>query len=265
MNFSVRRVSRLVAIEMWLPALLLGAWWFFSKDSKSFFFPPLSQILTRFREHWIFDRWEIDVIPSLTNLFSALAIASILGVAFGIILGLMPRLDEITRPVSAFFRSLPGAALLPLAVILIGLGPKMCIPLIAFVTIWPILLNTTDGVKAIEPMVHDVRRSFKINAVLALRRIILPAASPQIVVGLRQALSRGLVLLIFSELVGATSGIGYFTLNAQRNLDVADMWSGTLLLAVLGYLFNLVFRLFEQRVLGWHHLRLQVVNGGRKT
>ena len=113
-------------------------------------------------------------------------------------------------------------------------------------------------------MVHDVTRSFRIHPALALWKIVLPAASPQIVVGLRQALSRGLVLLIFSELVGTTIGIGYFILNAQRNLEVADMWSGTLLLAVLGYLFNLVFRLVEQRVLGWHNLRLQVVNGGKK-
>ena len=263
MSVSVRHALRLVAIERWLPALLLGAWWFFSRNSKSFFFPPLSQIFTRFREDWFFARVGSDVVPSLTNLFSALAIASFVGIAVGVILGLMPTAESILRPVSAFFRALPGAALLPLAVIVIGLGSRMCIPLIAFVTVWPILLNTTDGVKGIEPMVHDVRRSFRINPLLALWKIILPAASPQIVVGLRQALSRGLVLLIFSELVGTTSGIGYFTQNAQRNLDVADMWSGTLLLAILGYFFNLVFRLFEQRVLGWHHLRLQVINGGK--
>lgn len=260
---TYRRTATLLAIELWLPTVLIVVWWLTTRNSTSFYFPPLTEVLASFRDNWLFARVGSDVVPSLLNLFAGLLISSALGLSGGLLLGLSPTAEEISRPVTAFFRALPGVALLPLLITVIGIGAKMSIPLITFVTVWPILLNTIDGVRAIEPTVHDMRRTFGIGRLTTLRKIIIPASSPQIVVGLRQALSMGLAVLIFSELVGATKGIGFFTLQAQRNLEVPDMWSGILLLGALGYVFNLSFRAIERHVLAWHHLRAQASTGGK--
>jgi ABC-type nitrate/sulfonate/bicarbonate transport system permease component len=242
-------------IELWLPVVLVALWWYASADSSSFYFPPLADIVESFQENWLFAHVGSDVVPSLRNLFTGLLISAALGVSAGVALGLAPTVERIVRPTISFLRALPGIALLPLAIVAIGIGARMSIPLIAFVTVWPILLNTIDGVKGIEPLLHDVRRTFGLGPVMSLLHVVLPGGLPQIVVGLRQALSTGLAVLIFSELVGATQGIGYFTLRAQRSFEVSDMWSGTLLLGVLGYLFNLTFRLIENSLLKWHRIR----------
>jgi ABC-type nitrate/sulfonate/bicarbonate transport system permease component len=85
-----------------------------------------------------------------------------------------------------------------------------------------------------------------------LFRIILPAASPQIIAGMRTALSIGITVIVFSEMVGSSNGIGYQILAAQRSFAVPDMWAGMILLGILGYLLNVAFRAFEHVVLGWH-------------
>jgi ABC-type nitrate/sulfonate/bicarbonate transport system permease component len=85
-----------------------------------------------------------------------------------------------------------------------------------------------------------------------LTRVVLPAASPQIVAGMRTSLALGVSLIAFAEMVASTDGIGYFTLQAQRTFAVADMWSGMLFLGLAGYVLNVAFRGFERRVLSWH-------------
>lgn len=255
----MKRVTRSLsafAAEAWLPAALIAAWWFISAGSTSFYFPPLQEILARFKENWLFARVPTDLLPSLANLASGLVAAIVVGTVLGVFLGLRDRLEELVRPLLAFARALPPVALLPLLVVVVGIGPRMNILLIAFATVWPVLLNTIDGVRAIEPVVHDMRKVFGVRSRDSLLRVILPAASPQIVVGIRQALAGGVSVLIFSELVGATHGIGFFTLQAQRTLDVADMWSGMLLLGLLGYAINLGFRGLEHYLMAWHERRV---------
>jgi ABC-type nitrate/sulfonate/bicarbonate transport system permease component len=100
--------------------------------------------------------------------------------------------------------------------------------------------------------VWDVTRAYRIGGFDRLVRVVLRAASPQIVAGLRTALSIGITVVMFGEMIGATNGIGYQILQAQRGFDIRDMWAGMVMLGIVGYLLNVAFRGFEHVVLRWH-------------
>ena len=104
-----------------------------------------------------------------------------------------------------------------------------------------------------EPLVRDARQVFRIRRHDYIFRIALPTAAPQLVVGIRQGLSIGISVIFFSEMVGATEGIGYVTRYAERTFATADMWAGIILLGIIGYVVNLLFHLVESRVLAWHY------------
>jgi ABC-type nitrate/sulfonate/bicarbonate transport system permease component len=152
-------------------------------------------------------------------------------------------------------------ALLPAALLLLGIGPQTRISLIAYGTVWPILLNTIDGVRGIDSVVVEVTSSFRVRRLDRLLRVILPAASPQIVAGMRSALSIGITVIIFSEMIGSTDGIGFQILSAERSFAAPDMWAGIVLLGILGFLLNLAFRGFESYSLRWHRGMRQVAKG----
>lgn len=241
-----------LGLELLVPTAIIAAWWAASAGSTSVFFPPLSAIITSFRQVWLTQRLRVDAGASLGHLALGLIVATVIGVSAGLILGLAPVLSDAVAAILEFLRAIPGVALLPAAVLLLGIGTTMQVSLIAYGTVWPILLNTVDGVRGLDPVVRDMARSYRIGRRERLLRITLPAAGPQIVVGLRTALSIGITVIIFSEMVGSTSGIGYQILSAQRSFAVPEMWAGMILLGVLGYLLNVAFRGFEYVVLAWH-------------
>jgi ABC-type nitrate/sulfonate/bicarbonate transport system permease component len=120
------------------------------------------------------------------------------------------------------------------------------------VCLWPVLLNTIDGVTGIDPTLRETARVYGVGGRDRLRRIVLPAASPQIFAGMRTSLSLALILMVISEMVASTNGIGFFVLQSQRSFAIPEMWSGILLLGLLGYALNLIFVVVERRVLAWH-------------
>jgi ABC-type nitrate/sulfonate/bicarbonate transport system permease component len=155
-------------------------------------------------------------------------------------------------PLTHFLRSVPAPVMIPPALVLLGLGSGMKIAVIAFGAVWPILLNTIDGVRSQDPTTLEMARAYGIRGTERLRRIVLPAASPQIFAGLRTSLSIALILMVISEMVASTNGIGNFVLQSQRTFAIPDMWSGILLLGLLGIALSMAFALIERRVLRWH-------------
>ena len=135
---------------------------------------------------------------------------------------------------------------------MIGVGDSMKVFIIAFVCVWPILLNTIDGAAGIDPTLEDTTRVYGVAKRDNLLRVVLPAAGPQIFAGLRTAVSLALILMVISEMVASTNGIGYFILQSQRTFAIPEMWSGILLLGILGYALNGGFVMIERRVLRWH-------------
>jgi ABC-type nitrate/sulfonate/bicarbonate transport system permease component len=246
--------QRLLAtgLELTVPILVLVAWGVLSAGSETYYFPPLTDILSTFADTWLFERVGSDVVPSLVRMGLGFGIAVLVAIATGLLLGLSPRSRRAAAPIVEFLRAIPPPALLPFAILVIGVGDSMKVFIIAFVCVWPILLNTIDGVTGVDPTLRETTRVYGIQGRDRLWRVMLPAASPQIFAGMRTSLSLALILMVISEMVASTNGIGYFVLQSQRTFAIPEMWSGILLLGILGYTLNGVFVLIERRVLRWH-------------
>jgi ABC-type nitrate/sulfonate/bicarbonate transport system permease component len=113
-------------------------------------------------------------------------------------------------------------------------------------------LNTIDGVRGVEPLQLEMAKAFKLRRRDEIRLIILPAASPQIFVGLRISLAVALAVMAFAEMFAGTDGLGFFIIFAQATYRIAEMYSGVFVLGLLGYGVNLLFLLVERRILAWH-------------
>ena len=248
----MKRARSPITLEITVPLALLVLWGVLSSRSDTYYFPPLTDILETFADTWVFERVGSDVVPPRCAWRSATGSRASSAIALGLALGLSRPLRRATDPIVQFLRAIPPPALLPFGILVLGVGNSMKVFIIAFVCLWPVLLNTIDGVAGVEPTLRETARVYGIGARDRLLRITLPAAAPQIFAGMRTALSLALILMVISEMVASTNGIGYFVLQSQRSFAIPEMWSGILLLGILGYVLNALFLLVERRVLRWH-------------
>ena len=201
--------------------------------------PLLSEIAKRAVELWlsgppsrlflgegVFD----DILPSLSRLFAGWSLAVVFGIALGALIGRARRFSELLDPSLQFLRAIPGPALVPVFIFLLGTELMMRIVLIAFGSVWPVLLNTIEG-RTPRPAATRYRVGVRIAARARLWRIVLPAAMPKIFAGMRVSLSLAVILMVVSELVASTNGIGYRIQNSQIMFLLTDMWCGIVLLA----------------------------------
>jgi sulfonate transport system permease protein len=241
-----------LALQLVLPAGLVALWWWTSQNSTTFYYPPLSRVVDRLREDWLFDQVGSDLLPSLGRFTAGYLLAAAAGIGLGTLIGLAPRLRMAGQPVIEFVRSIPPPLMLPFAIVVLGLGNDSKIAVIALGSVWPVLLNTVDGVRGVDPLMLDMARSFGMSRRTQVTRVMLPAASPKIAVGMRTALSIGLILMIISEMQGTTNGLGFQVLNAQRSFDSAGTYAGVIVIGVVGLIVNLGFVLVEARIMRWH-------------
>lgn len=236
-----------------LPIILIALWWIASVVSPSFFVPTPPVLAETFVDTWLGMRLITDVAPSLGRFFAGAVIAIVLGVILGIIVGLSRTLRDITEPVFEFFRALPPPVLIPALMLFFGIGSGMQVSVIVLGAIWPVLLNTVEGVRAADSVQSETSRSYGIQGFDRIRYQVLPSASPQIFAGIRQALPISLMLMIISEMYAATEGLGFSVIQFQRKYALPEMWSGILVLGLIGYAVAVIFRYIEGRVLRWYH------------
>lgn len=202
---------------------------------------------------WIGDRLVDDVLPSLVRLAVGLAGAIVLGIGLGLAIGSSRVLRRLTEPVLEFFRAIPPPVLVPVLMVLIGVNDTMKVAVIVFGCTWPILLNTIEGVRAVDEVLSDTAKVYGIHGPSRISMLTLPAASPAFITGIRQALSIGLILMVISEMFASSSGLGFTIIQFQRSFAVPEMWSGIALLGLIGVLMAAIFSLVERRVLRWYH------------
>ncbi|MEU8608020.1 ABC transporter permease [Actinoplanes sp. NPDC048791] len=236
-----------------LPFLTVVLWGVWSTTSTNRFFVGPLPILDAFRQVWIGPAFVDDVLPSLYRLALGIVVSIILGVAAGVTIGRSRRLRETLEPLLEFFRAIPPPVLIPVAMLLLGITDTMKVVVIVSGAIWPILLNTIEGVRATDSVMVETADSFRISRWERLWLLVLPAASPRIMTGARQALSVALILMVISEMFASSSGLGYRIAYFQRNYLIAEMWSGILLLGLIGVALAVLFGLAERHLLRWYH------------
>lgn len=245
-----------------LPVLLVLFWWVTTIGSTSFFIPKPVELAQTFVRVWIGDRFFDDVVPSLTNLVAGVILAIVLGISFGVLIGSMRWLRALTEPTLEFFRALPPPVLVPVLMLLIGINDSMKVAVIVSGAIWPVLLNTIEGVRAVDSVLSDSARTYGITGWARVRHLVLPSAGPQIAAGIRQCLSIALILMVISEMFASSAGLGFTIVQFQRSFAIPEMWSGIVVLGLIGIILSFIFQWTERRVLRWYHGLREVENAG---
>jgi ABC-type nitrate/sulfonate/bicarbonate transport system permease component len=246
------RDSRLPGLALIL--LLLGVWQYsavYLVERPTW--PPVTRVLEAWVENLVDGTLIVHLAATLWRQMLGYSLAVVLGVGLGLVMGYYRVLYNLLEPLVEVLRPIPGPAYLPVLVLFVGIGDEMKVVLILLASFFPILLNTYSGVRSIDLVQLDTARTLGLTTLQTFRELVLPAASPHILTGMRISLAISLILAILGEMIVSSDGLGYFTLLAQRTFRVPEMYAGIFMLAVFGYLLNRLFLLGEARLIRWHH------------
>ena len=188
---------------------------------------------------------------SLTRLGLGVLVGGVPALLLGIAMGLYRPVRAALEPLVAATYPIPKSAILPLILLVFGLGEASKIVMVAMGMFYPVLINSMAGVRQIERIYLDVGRNFGASRWQVFRTIALPGALPSIMAGIKLGVGMGLILIAISEMIGAQSGLGYMIWNAWQILSVETMYVGLCAIAVLGFVFNLILHEIERWILPW--------------
>ncbi len=234
-------------------ASLLLVWEYGARSNPKlqFYIPPVSQILAALFKLAVSGQVVFHLISTLSRFFQGYLIAVLLAVSLGVVLGYFRFVYSILETVIEFLRPLPSVAIIPVAVLTLGIGDAMIVAATVYASVWPILVNTIDGVRRVEPTLIDTARTFGLRRWAILWRIVLPGAAPYIVTGLRISLSIALILVTTAEMIAGSRGMGFFILDEERSFNSGNMYAGIVIVAALGYALNRLFVKLEGKALPW--------------
>ncbi|NUR58991.1 MAG: ABC transporter permease [Catenulispora sp.] len=188
---------------------------------------------------------------SLGRSLAGFGIAIAAGVPLGLLIGWYRPVAEILGPLLELFRNTAALALLPVFILLLGIGETSKIAIVVYACTWPILLNTVSAVRSVDPVLVKSARSMALPAPRLFAKVILPASVPTIFTGIRLAGSGSILVLIAAEMVGAKAGLGYLVNTSQQNFAIPDMYAAIIAISVLGLVFNQLLVTLERRLTRW--------------
>ncbi|WP_084961397.1 ABC transporter permease [Thermoactinospora rubra] len=246
---------------LWLVPVVIAVWEVTTRLLEDTDFPPPSTIVTSMYELWFSgppsrlfftDEAIGNILPSLGRMFAGWILAAVIGVLLGVALGRAPVATQYVDPLIQLGRAIPPPLLVSLFALLFREELRTQLATIVFGVIWPVLLNSIEGARSVDPVQVETATVFGLSRRQQLWRIVIPAAAPKIFAGLRLSLSLALILMVIAEVFAGSDGIGYQLREAQREFETPIVWGAIVLLGVLGYLVNSLFVLAESRLLVWH-------------
>ena len=189
--------------------------------------------------------------PSLVVLFYGFALAVFFGIGIGLLLARFRVLDVALNVYITFLYSIPSVALVPLIVLWAGYEQGAKVIILFMFAFFPMVINTYQGVKAVDPKLVEVGRAFRCNEGQLWTNIVIPASLPFIVTGLRLALGRGLIGMVLADLYTALSGVGYLIARTAATYQVAKMFVPIVTLGLLGVTLTALLRVAEKYVAPW--------------
>jgi sulfonate transport system permease protein len=182
-------------------------------------------------------------------------LASLAGVALGAAIGLSPMARELIGPTLEFLRPLPASAIIPVAILFLGLSEPMAIVVIAFGSIWPVLMASVFGFGATPARLREVAAVLGLSRLAFLVKIAIPSALPDILAGMRSGLAISLILAVVTEMQASLPGLGRDIFLAQRSFRSAELYAGLIMLGLIGVLISHGLELAERRLLRWRPRR----------
>ncbi len=189
--------------------------------------------------------------PTLWRIGMGFGLAAAVGIPLGLMMGSVAFVYRLLEPLTEFIRPIPSSAYIPVAILFLGIDDAMKIFVVFLACLFPILLNTYSGVRGVDPVLIDTGRTFGVSWLRSLWSIVLPAALPSILTGMRISLGISLIVAVVAEMIAGSSGIGYFILDMQRVFRVPEMFAGIFTLGILGFLINFGFLKLESHLLAW--------------
>lgn len=178
-------------------------------------------------------------------------IACIIGIGIGLWMGCSPFADGLLEPLVELLRPIPKSALVPALFLFLGIGMATMVTIIAFATVFPVLINTYQGVRGIDPVLLDTARTFRCGRWRTVWSVILPGAMPAILTGMKVALSLAIVLTILAEMLAGLDGLGFVILDTQRAFQTRQMYAWIAVLAAFGAGVSLLFDKIERLAVPW--------------
>ncbi len=235
------------------PLILLGLWEGAARlgmiDAR--FFPPPSSIIHQFGVLVANGELADNLLASLRRLFLGMLLGGVPALFLGLAMGISRPLRAAIDPLISATYPVPKSAILPLVLLIFGLGELSKVVMVALGAFYPILINTVMGVANIDKIYLDVGHNFRASRWQVFRTIALPGALPSIMAGIKLAMGMGLILIAISEMVAAPNGIGYMIWNAWQVLTVDTMYVGLLVIALLGFIFSTILDEVERWLIPW--------------
>jgi NitT/TauT family transport system permease protein len=215
------------------------------------FLPPLSEVLQATGDLIASGALAEHVSSSLTRAGAGFGLAIVTAIPVGLLIGWYRPVSLALTPILEAFRNTAALALLPVFVLILGIGETSKIALVLFATFFPILLNTISGVRTVDPLLIKSAQSLGLSPLRLFQKVILPAAVPTIFTGLRMAGAASILVLVAAEMIGAQAGLGYLISAAQLNFQIPQMYAGILTISVIGIVVNYVLLTLERRFSRW--------------
>ena len=250
----MRSLSRVPWLGLGVVVLGLVAWELVarSREELAAFFPPVSEVLVTLAQILWSGELVAHIAASLRRFAEGYALAGALAVSAGLCLGIWRPLYRVFEPLIELLRPMPSPATIPIAILFLGIGDEMKIAVIVYACAWPILLNTVDGVRSVDRVLVATAATFGLSPWARFWKVMLPAASPQIVTGLRVSLAIALILVTTSEMVVSNDGLGFYVLERQRSFQMPEMYAAIVALALIGYGLNRSFLALDGWAMAWH-------------
>jgi NitT/TauT family transport system permease protein len=215
------------------------------------FVPPLSEVIGAWWTLLTNGVLAEHTAASLQRSAIGFLLAVAIGVPLGLLLGWYHRLAQLLDPLLELFRNTAPLALLPVFVLILGIGETSKVSLVLYACVWPILLNTVSGVRHVDPLLIKSARSLALDQRALFTKVILPAALPAVFTGIRLAAAYSILILIAAELAGAKAGLGYLINYSQSNFQIPNMYAGIITISIIGVGINGLLLRLERRLTGW--------------
>jgi len=215
--------------------------------------PPSTVVLPRAAEMAVSPEFLVELWATMQAVLLGVGIGIVIAVPVGLLIGSYSSVATATTPIVDFVRSVPGIAIIPLLVLVMGQGLSMKICIVVYVTLWPLLFNTIYGVRGVDRVAMETARSFRIPTVQTWLHVILPSSMPLILTGVRLALATGLTVAIAAEItVGTQDGIGYFILlQSYSGMHHDRIFAAVVLAGLVGFFLNWLTVVASRRWVAW--------------
>ncbi|MFS0576890.1 ABC transporter permease [Sporosarcina sp. 179-K 3D1 HS] len=245
------RLKRMLTIAS--PIFLLLLWEFLSRTGliDIRFFPPPSAILSTFLQMLTSGEMVGHIGVSLYRIFAGFLAGVIPGVIIGLLMGLYSPIRHFVSPIVMALMPIPTLALLPIIIILFGIGDLSKVVTIAGSVFFPVVINTAAGVINIDKIYLDVAQNYGAGRWSFFWKIALPGAMPVMLEGIQMGQAIALLTIVAAEMMGATSGIGYLIWVSYKAFLLQEMYVGLILISFFGYLFSLILRGIQKKILPW--------------